>query len=121
MRVRGQDLAEGTLIHVTVTISPNIAPEWVADWRGQGLCATADPDALFVQGKAQRAAKAMCKGCPVMAECLADALDNRTEFGVWGGMTERERRALLRRRPEVQSWTLILATAKSRAGQAVAS
>jgi len=35
---------------------------------------------------------------------LSDALDNRVEFGVWGGMTERERRALLRRRPEVESW-----------------
>lgn len=37
-------------------------------------------------------------------ECLADALDNRIEFGVWGGMTERERRALLRRHPHVASW-----------------
>jgi WhiB family redox-sensing transcriptional regulator len=37
-------------------------------------------------------------------ECLADALDNRIEFGVWGGMTERERRALLRRHPSVTSW-----------------
>jgi WhiB family redox-sensing transcriptional regulator len=35
---------------------------------------------------------------------LADALDNRIEFGVWGGMTERERRALLRRHPHVGSW-----------------
>ena len=43
-------------------------------------------------------------GCPVRTECLADALDNRIEFGVWGGMTERERRALLRRRPNVSSW-----------------
>ena len=41
----------------------------------------------------------MCFGCAVRTECLADALDNRVEFGVWGGMTERERRALLRRRP----------------------
>ena len=57
-------------------------------------------------------AKAVCKGCPVVAECLADALDNRTEFGVWGGMTERERRALLRRRPDVRSWTELLTQAK---------
>jgi len=40
----------------------------------------------------------------VIAECLADALDNHTEFGVWGGTTERERRALLKRRPGVTSW-----------------
>ncbi len=106
---------------MTVTTSATFATGWVADWRGQGLCATADPDALFVQGKAQREAKTMCKGCPVMAECLADALDNQTEFGVWGGMTERERRALLRRRPEVRSWTAVLSAAKHRAGHAEAS
>ena len=86
--------------------------QWVSDWPALGRCAGTDPDALFVQGKAQRAAKAVCKGCPVVAECLADALDNRTEFGVWGGMTERERRALLRRRPDVRSWTDLLTQAK---------
>lgn len=106
---------------MTVTTTQVSTSEWVADWRGHGLCATADPDALFVQGKAQRAAKSMCKGCPVTAECLADALDNRTEFGVWGGMTERERRALLRRRPEVGSWTLVLSAAKGRSRQPAAS
>ena len=40
----------------------------------------------------------------MIAECLADSLDNLTEFGVWGGMTESQRRALLNRRPEVVSW-----------------
>ncbi len=88
--------------------------EWVQDWPSKGQCSGIDPDALFVQGKAQRAAKVICKGCPVAAECLADALDNRTEFGVWGGMTERERRALLRRRPDVRSWAALLQEAKSR-------
>ena len=52
-------------------------------------------------------------GCEVRTECLADALDNRVEFGVWGGMTERERRALLRRRPDVSSWRRLLDTARS--------
>ncbi len=64
----------------------------------------ASPDALFVEGSAQRAARVVCHDCPVRLECLADALDSRMDFGVWGGMTERERRALLRRRPEVRSW-----------------
>jgi WhiB family transcriptional regulator, redox-sensing transcriptional regulator len=98
-----------------MSAAPEVAPahgDWVSDWAIRGRCGTADPDALFVQGKAQRMAKVMCKGCPVIAECLADALDNRTEFGVWGGMTERERRALLRRRPDVRSWTELLAQAK---------
>lgn len=51
-------------------------------------------------------------GCPVRAECLADALDNRIEFGIWGGMTERERRALLRRRPQISSWRALLESAR---------
>jgi WhiB family redox-sensing transcriptional regulator len=48
----------------------------------------------------------------VRTECLSDALDNQVEFGVWGGMTERERRALLRRRPNVTSWRRLLQTAR---------
>ena len=74
------------------------------DWASRGACRTADPDALFVQGAAQNRVKTMCMSCPVRTECLTDALDNRIEFGVWGGMTERERRALLRRHPQVPSW-----------------
>lgn len=82
------------------------------DWAAQAACKTADPDALFVQGAAQNRAKAICLGCTVRTDCLADALDNRVEFGVWGGMTERERRALLRRRPNIASWKTLLASAK---------
>ncbi|MFH8345171.1 WhiB family transcriptional regulator [Streptomyces sp. NPDC018045] len=86
---------------------------WVTDWSTQAACRTTDPDELFVQGAAQNRAKAVCTGCPVRTECLADALDNRVEFGVWGGMTERERRALLRRRPTVTSWRRLLETART--------
>ncbi|WP_226343715.1 WhiB family transcriptional regulator [Agilicoccus flavus] len=77
---------------------------WVEDWAPRAACGNTDPDALFVQGAAQQQAKQICAKCPVVAECLADALDNRTEFGVWGGMTERERRAMLRRHPGIASW-----------------
>lgn len=83
------------------------------DWAARAACRTTDPDALFVQGAAQNRAKAICMGCDVRTECLADALDNRVEFGVWGGMTERERRALLRRRPHVTSWRNLLETAQT--------
>jgi WhiB family transcriptional regulator, redox-sensing transcriptional regulator len=83
------------------------------EWASQGACRTTDPDSLFVQGAAQNRAKAVCMSCPVRTECLADALDNRIEFGVWGGMTERERRALLRRRPNVQSWRRLLEIARA--------
>ena len=77
---------------------------WVDEWAKEAKCAGQDPEALFVRGKAQNDAKAVCNTCPVLAQCLAEALDSRTEFGVWGGMTERERRALLRKRPDIASW-----------------
>jgi len=85
---------------------------WIEDWSARAACRTTDPDALFVQGAAQNRAKALCSGCVVRTECLADALDNEVEFGVWGGMTERERRSLLRRRPNVTSWRRLLQTAR---------
>lgn len=84
---------------------------WTEEWTGRAACRNAAPDELFVQGAAQNRAKSVCVGCPVRTECLADALDNRVEFGVWGGLSERERRALLRRRPGVQSWRKLLETA----------
>jgi WhiB family redox-sensing transcriptional regulator len=95
---------------VTVTTYP--ALDRVGEWAALGLCHTGDPDVLFVRGAAQNLAKNVCRSCPVRAECLADALDNRVEYGVWGGMTERERRALLRRRPDVTSWRELFEQAK---------
>ena len=73
-------------------------------WVSKALCKTTDPDELFVRGAAQRKAAVICRHCPVMQECGADALDNKVEFGVWGGMTERQRRALLKQHPDVISW-----------------
>jgi WhiB family transcriptional regulator, redox-sensing transcriptional regulator len=84
---------------------------WNEDWPSKARCKGARPDELFVRGAAQNRAKQMCTGCPVSTECLAEALDNRVEWGVWGGMTERERRALLNRRPNVTSWRGLLETA----------
>ncbi|HVE62902.1 MAG TPA: WhiB family transcriptional regulator [Mycobacteriales bacterium] len=86
--------------------------ETATDWIALASCRDRDPDDLFVQGAAQNRAKQLCMGCPVRAECLSDALDNRVEFGVWGGMTERERRALLRKRPHVRSWRALLDSAR---------
>ena len=84
-----------------------------ADWRVGASCRDEDPDGLFVRGKEQRKAKLVCIACPVRTECLAHALDHRIEFGVWGGMTERERRALLRARPQVRSWAELLLGART--------
>jgi WhiB family redox-sensing transcriptional regulator len=78
------------------------------EWPSRGACRDIDPETLFVVGAAQHKAKAICMGCPVRMDCLADALDSRAEFGVWGGMTERERRTLLRRRPDIRSWRTFL-------------
>ncbi|MFC9795438.1 WhiB family transcriptional regulator [Streptomyces sp. NPDC127584] len=93
-------------------------------WMVSALCRTVDAEELFVEGAAQNRAKALCTGCPVKAECLAHALDRRIEHGVWGGMTERERRALLKRRPTVESWARLLDAARrqreTRAAAAVA-
>ncbi|MFE1895250.1 MULTISPECIES: WhiB family transcriptional regulator [Streptomyces] len=82
------------------------------NWASFGLCRAGNADDLFVEGAAQNRAKALCAGCPVRAECLAHALDERIEHGVWGGMTERERRALLKRRPTVRSWADLLRAAR---------
>ena len=73
-------------------------------WISQARCRSTDPDELFVSGAAQKKAAAICRHCPVIIQCAADALDNQVEFGVWGGMTERQRRVLLKQHPEVVSW-----------------
>ena len=73
-------------------------------WTAYSACSGAAPDELFVEGAAQRTAREVCADCPVRLDCLIDALDHRIVFGVWGGMTERERRSLLRRFPDVVSW-----------------
>ncbi|MFJ6674745.1 WhiB family transcriptional regulator [Actinosynnema sp. NPDC091369] len=86
------------------------------DWRTRASCRDEEPDQLFARGAGQRRAKLLCVGCPVRTECLAEALDNRIGFGVWGGMTERERRALLRRRPDVTSWRELLDRARQEPG-----
>jgi len=85
---------------------------WVEDWTSQAACRSEQPDQLFVRGAEQNKAKKVCSGCPVRTECLAEALENQIEWGVWGGMTERERRALLRRNPDA-SWRAILENART--------
>jgi len=86
---------------------------WNDDWASQAVCKQSAPDELFVRGAQQHRAKLVCGGCPVRAECLAEALDNEMEGGVWGGMTARERRAILSKRPNVPSWRTLLETAMS--------
>lgn len=77
------------------------------NWAAHALCAQERVD-LFVRGAAQNKAKLICRSCPVQVQCLAEALNNGVEWGVWGGMTERERRALLRRQPHITEWKSVL-------------
>jgi WhiB family transcriptional regulator, redox-sensing transcriptional regulator len=79
------------------------------DWRFEAACLEQDPELFFPIGDAGPAvdqietAKAICRTCPVMQECLAWALETGQDFGVWGGMSEAERLQLRRRRSPVMA------------------
>lgn len=73
-----------------------------AEWRREAACRDLDPNAFFIVGVTGpaipqlAAAKAVCRGCPVQQACLDFAITTNQEFGVWGGTSEDERRALRR-------------------------
>jgi len=67
-------------------------------WQDRALCAQTDPEAFFPEkGGSTREAKKVCQSCEVKAECLDYALAHDERFGIWGGLSERERRKLKRR------------------------
>lgn len=67
------------------------------DWHDRALCAQTDPEAFFPEkGGSTREAKKICQGCMVKEECLEYALAHDERFGIWGGMSERERRRIKR-------------------------
>ncbi len=67
-------------------------------WQDKALCAQTDPEAFFPEkGGSTREAKKVCTSCEVRSECLEYALANDERFGIWGGLSERERRKLKRR------------------------
>ncbi len=68
------------------------------EWQERALCAQTDPEAFFPEkGGSTREAKRICAGCEVRAECLEYALAFDERFGIWGGLSERERRRLKHR------------------------
>ena len=68
-------------------------------WQLQANCMGVDPDLFFPErGASTREAKEVCRGCVVREDCLEYALANGEKFGIWGGMSERERRRLRRAR-----------------------
>ena len=75
-----------------------VAPEPVDDeWQERALCAQTDPEAFFPEkGGSTREAKRICLGCEVRDSCLEYALAHDERFGIWGGLSERERRRLKR-------------------------
>ncbi len=67
-------------------------------WQADALCAQTDPESFFPEkGGSTRDAKKICTSCEVRSECLEYALANDERFGIWGGLSERERRKLRRR------------------------
>lgn len=67
-------------------------------WQTDALCAQTNPEVFFPEkGGSTRDAKKVCGNCDVQSTCLEYALDNEERFGIWGGLSERERRKLRRR------------------------
>lgn len=72
--------------------------EGTLSWQERSLCAQTDPEAFFPEkGGSTREAKKVCVSCEVRSECLEYALGNDERFGIWGGLSERERRKLKKR------------------------
>ncbi len=68
------------------------------EWQDRALCAQTDPEAFFPEkGGSTREAKRICQVCDVRSECLEYALAHDERFGIWGGLSERERRKLKKR------------------------
>ena len=90
------NLGEISMRQIPLTPVESAEPEW----HERALCAQTDPEAFFPEkGGSTREAKRICSGCEVRAECLDYALAHDERFGIWGGLSERERRRL--RRPAV--------------------
>ena len=68
-------------------------------WQDEANCLGVDPELFFPErGASTREAKEVCRGCVVREDCLEYALSNGEKFGIWGGLSERERRRLRRQR-----------------------
>jgi len=69
------------------------------EWQDLANCKGADPDLFFPErGASTRTAKSICRACAVRVECLEFAIVSSEKFGIWGGLSERERRRIRRER-----------------------
>ena len=75
-------------------------------WQMLSNCLGVVPDLFFPErGASTKDAKAVCQGCIVREDCLEYALTNREKFGIWGGLSERERRRIRRERAQARART----------------
>ncbi len=82
-----------------VTMGIIAKPNLDTDWKDYSNCLGVDPDLFFPErGASTREAKEVCRSCVVQNDCLEYALQNGEKFGIWGGMSERERRRIRRQR-----------------------
>lgn len=71
----------------------------VREWIDRAACVGADPEIFFLpRGRNATEAHRICAGCPVRQECLDEAIENREQYGIWGGLDRDERRAYARAR-----------------------
>lgn len=89
------------------TTPPSIADDMTQpreleeNWQDDANCLGVDPDLFFPErGASTREAKEVCRGCVVRVQCLEFALQNGEKFGIWGGLSERERRRIRRQRAQ---------------------
>ena len=84
-------------VHLTALGTAPADGDVELSWQELSLCAQTDPEAFFPEkGGSTREAKRICVGCEVKSECLEYALAHDERFGIWGGLSERERRRLKR-------------------------
>ena len=85
----------GSVLEPFILVRGGADEEDEEGWQERALCAQTDPEAFFPEkGGSTREAKRICSGCDVRAECLDYALAHDERFGIWGGLSERERRKL---------------------------
>lgn len=102
-KANGRRILHGYLLDPVTDDSDDLptASRTAASWRDHAACRGVDPDLFFPgRGEATAPAKAVCATCPVRAECLNYAMANGEKFGIWGGLSERERRRLRSKRPD---------------------
>ncbi len=73
------------------------------EWQAKARCSEVDPEIFFPErGGSSKAARQVCSNCQVRDICLEYALNNKEQFGIWGGTSERERRRLRKERTRRQ-------------------